>query len=65
MEGILIGLGTAAVMLFIIGLSSIASAINAVANAMVERNKIERKKMELQGLEMKEKKLILLEQILY
>lgn len=54
MEGILIGVGMGSVAMLFVALSSIASAIDKVVNAMVERNRIERKKMELQGLEMKE-----------
>lgn len=38
-----------------LSIDKVANAISAVSKAMEERNRIERKKMELQGLEAKEK----------
>lgn len=54
MEAMVIGLGFAATIFFIVALNEIGSAIKSVAKEMRTRNEIERKKMELQGLEAKE-----------
>ncbi|MFZ3301439.1 MAG: hypothetical protein WA152_01845 [Microgenomates group bacterium] len=39
----------------VLSIDKVADAISAVAKAMEERNRIEKKKMELQGLEAKKK----------
>lgn len=53
LDAAVIGLGFGATIFVILALNEVASAIKSVAKAMEERNRIERKKMELQGLEAK------------
>lgn len=55
MDGFALGIGFSATIFFLMALNEVASAIKSVAKAMNERNKIEQKKMELQGLEAKTK----------
>jgi hypothetical protein len=52
---ILLGMGIAFSMIFLGTLGSIANAIKAVAKGIDKRNEIERKKMELEGLALKQK----------